>query len=397
MRKIFALLVIFLCAINVNQAFCAQPHDWVWNVLIIPPSTGWEAEPGKSISTALSWCEREISESSSGIGGHDIKFVRLDLPQSSDNYARDIEINIDEHTAAVMSFALEPDADRMFTARLAGSNVPLLIAGGENVLIDRAGRPIANIFALDLYRDYRCPAFAEYAKAIYEKNKRIALAASRFTVNQEREAKICYAMLDNLGFMPMPYWTDASVQDTYYMMSEEIESFEGEQAGVVISFMGGMGAREIWRNFMRIRTSWRLWNCAEPDRTYLSCRGMIFADQNILLASKGGFIETKRLLWRTRAMAINDTPAAGRAIALYEWLKRAIDIMPQPVDTLPRNQLLRNLANVRNIPFGNQVLNISPNLHRPEARDVYIVEVRDREYSEVDLVRVNGLVYIPAY
>ena len=124
---------------------------------------------------------------------------------------------------------------------------------------------------------------------------------------------------------------------------------------------------------------------------------MIFADQNILLASKGGFLETKRLLWRTRAMAITDTPAAGRAIALYEWLKRAIDMMPQPVDTLPRNLLLRNLANVKNIPFGNQVLNISPNLHRPEARDIYIVEVRDREYSEVDLVRVNGLIYVPAY
>ena len=54
-------------------------------------------------------------------------------------------------------------------------------------------------------------------------------------------------------------------------------------------------------------------------------------------------------------------------------------------------------AHVKNIPFGNQVLNIAPNLHRPEARDVYIVEVRDREYSEVDLVRVNGLIYVPAY
>ena len=195
----------------------------------------------------------------------------------------------------------------------------------------------------------------------------------------------------------MPYWADASVRDTYYMMAEEIESFEGDKAGVVISFMGGMGAREIWRNFMRIRTSWRLWNCAEPDRTYLSCRGMIFADQNILLASHGGFIETKRLLWRTRAMAINDTPAAGRAIALYEWLKRAIDMMPQPVDNLSRNLLLRNLAHVKNIPFGNQVLNISANLHRPESRNIYIVEVRNHEFSEVDMVKVNGLIYNSEY
>ena len=69
MRKIFALFVIVLCLVNINAAFCAQRepitnHAWVWNVLVIPPSTGWDNEPGKSIKSALTWCEREISESS---------------------------------------------------------------------------------------------------------------------------------------------------------------------------------------------------------------------------------------------------------------------------------------------------------------------------------------------
>lgn len=398
MRKIFAALVIFLCAVNINQAFCApSSHDWVWNVLVIPPSTGWENDPGKSISTALSWSEREISESSTGVGGHDVNFIRLQLPESSDNPIRDLNINIDTRTIAVMSFALSPDDDRILVSRLAGRDIPLFLAGGENVLIDRGGRPLTNVFALDLYRDYRCSAFAEYARRIYNHEKRIALAASRFTVNQEREAKICYAMLDNLGFMPMPYWADASVKDTYAMMSEEIESFEGEQAGVVISFMGGMGAREIWRNFMRLRTNWRLWNCAEPDNTYLSCRGMIFADQNILLNSLGGFMDTRRLLWRTRAMRVDDNVAAGRAIALCEWLKKAVELMPQPVDTMPGNLLLRNLERVQGIPFGNQVLNISASLHRPSSRNVFIAEVRDKEYTNLDVVNIRGLVYVPAY
>ncbi|MBQ3693500.1 MAG: hypothetical protein II884_01850 [Synergistaceae bacterium] len=403
MRKIFALLVIFLCTSN-TTAFCAQSqiqtqnHDWVWNVLVVPPLSGWESEPGKSISTALSWCEREISESSNGIGGHDVKFTKINISGDAD-IMRTVRLNFDSHTIAIMSFALSPEADRILVARLSGHEIPLMIAGGENVLIDRGGRPAVNIFALDLYRDYRCAAFAEYAKRIYanDKEKRIALAASRFTVNQEREAKICYAMLDNAGFMPMPYWADASVHDTFRMMSEEIESYEGEKAGVVISFMGGMGAREIWRNFMRLRSSWRLWNVSEPDSTYLSCRGMIFADQNVLLDSLGGFIETKRLLWRTRAMRIDDNVAAGRAIALYEWLKRAVDIMPQPVDNMPRAELLRNLSRTQAIPFGNQVLNISPSLHRPYQRDVYIVEVRNREYSNLDVVNTRGLVYVPSY
>ena len=399
MRKIFAFFVIFLCVVNINSAFCAQNqnHDWVWNVLVIPPPGGWETEPGKSIRTALTWCEREISESSSGIGGHDVKFISVPVPNSQDISMSDINLNIDSHTVAVMSFTLTPEADRLLVARMAGMNIPLMLAGGENVLIDRAGRPIQNIFALDLFRDYRCPAFTQYAKKIYPRDTRIALAASRFTVNQEREAKICYNLLDNAGFMPMPYWTDSSVRDSYIMMSEEIESFEGEKAGVVISFMGSMGAREIWRNFMRLRTSWRLWNCAEPENIYLSCRGMIFADQNIKLETLGGFIETKRLLWRTRAMAVDDTVAAGRAVALYEWFKRAVDVMPQPVDAMPRNELLRNLSRVQNIPFGNQNLNISPALHRPMARNIYMVEVRNREFQDIDVVTAVGLPFVPGY
>ena len=394
MRKILCALVIILC--SAQGAFPLQPpdersHDWVWNVLAVPPSGGWNSEPGKSIKTALTWCEKEISESSSGIGGHDVKFV---FANEGDDLPSRGSVN-DPHTVAVMSFTYSPDSDRTLVSRLGGSNIPLMLAGGENILIDRAGRPVNNVFALDMYRDYRCAAFTEYAKRIYQREKRIALAASRFTINQEREAKICYTLLDSAGFIPMPYWTDASARDSYYMMSEEIESFEGEQAGVVISFLGSMGAREIWRNFMRIRTSWRLWNVAEPDEMYLSCRGMIFADQNVLLLTHGCFIETRRMLWRTRAMQVADPVAAGRAIALYEWFKRAVDVMPQPVDNMPRAELLRNMSRVRGIPFGNQTLDISPALHRPSERNVYIVEVRERSFSELDTVKTKAMEYSP--
>lgn len=396
MRKIFALFVIILCLTisSNNQAFCAQSHSWVWNVLVIPPSGGWDNEPGKSISTALKWCEREISESSSGAGGHDINFLRAEISGDIESLYS-MSLNTDSNTIAVISFAELPELDRVLVARMAGRDTPLLLAGGESVIIDIAGRPARNIFALDLFRDYRAAAFTEYAKRLYSKNKRIALAASRFTVHQEREAKICYDLLDKAGFMPMPYWADVSVRDSYAMMSEEIESFEGEQAGVVISFMGSMASREIWRNFMRLRTNWRLWNCAEPANMYLSCRWMVFADQNIMLTSNGGFMETKRMLWRERAMQVNDSVWAGKAIALYEWLKRAVDMMPQPVDIMPKSQFLVNLGRVQAIPFGNQVLNISPELHRPSERDAYIVEVRDKNYSYLDTVRVKGLAYVP--
>ena len=96
-------------------------------------------------------------------------------------------------------------------------------------------------------------------------------------------------------------------------------------------------------------------------------------------------------------MPVSDTVAAGRAIALYEWFKRAVDLMPQPVDGLPHGRLIQNLGRVKSIPFGNQLLDISPSLHRPSERDVFIVEVRNREYSSVDIVKTKALAYNPEY
>ncbi len=96
-------------------------------------------------------------------------------------------------------------------------------------------------------------------------------------------------------------------------------------------------------------------------------------------------------------MQASDYVAAGRAVALYEWLKLAVDVMPQPVDNMPRGLLLQNLARVQGIPFGNQTLNISPNLHRPSARNVYIVEIRDRNFSALDTVNTKALSYVPEY
>ena len=203
-------------------------------------------------------------------------------------------------------------------------------------------------------------------------------------------------MIDKRGFVPMPFWADASVRDTFTMMAEEIESQENNP-GVMVSFLGSMGSREVWRNFMRLRTSWRLWNCAAPENAYLSCRGMLLADQNIKLNELGGFEELKRKIWNTRAIAIMDNVAAGRAIALVEWLQKGINSLPQPVNEMPRNNLLRNLERVKGITFGNQTLDINPTLHRPAKRNAYIVEVRDKKYRHMDTIKVSGLRYADVY
>ncbi len=405
MRKKFlfstGILILFLVLFTSEKILFSQDkinrnspeHSWQWQILVIPPKSGWDNEPGRSISNALAWCEKEISASGSGVGGHDINFIRFAIPEGAN--IKNLSFNLNSASIAVMSFA-DYETDKILVERLSGNQIPLILSGGEDILLDENGPPIKNIFALDLYRDYRCSTFAKYAKKIFKPDARVALAAGRFTLNQEREAKICYDFLDRAGFMPMPFWADASVRDTFNMMSEEIESQENNP-GVMITFLGSMGSREIWRNFMRIRTAWRLWNCTAPAESFLSCRGMVFADQNIKLPESGGFTDLKRHIWMTRALHITDTVAAGRAIALSEWIKMAVNSLPQPVNEISRPALLKALENVKNIPFGNQKLNINPNLHRPYSRNIYIVEVRDHNYKLLDTISTEGMKYTRQY
>ncbi|MCR4818296.1 MAG: hypothetical protein K5841_05000 [Fretibacterium sp.] len=380
-------LVLTIILMWAPDALCAAGPSWLWNVLVIPPRDGWETDVGKSIATVLSWHELEIGESGYGTGGHDVRFNLL--PPMDEDSVLKAPLPVDEKTAAVMSFAA-PEVDRALIARMAKTGVPILLSGGEEVLFDKGTGPARNVFALDLYRDYRCPAFALYAAKTVTPEAHLALIASRFAVNQEREAKITYGFLDEAGFMPLPFWVDASTRNTFDMVSQEIES---SADGVMLSFLGNMGSREMWRSFMRLNTKWRLWNCSSPDESYLSSRGMIFADQNLFLKEHGGFMGLKHRIWTTRAMHISDIVAAGRANALAELLKRGIDALPQPIDVLDRSALLQSLETVQGIPFGLQTLDIVPETHRPRTRQVYITEVSNGAYVLLETLPVTGLVY----
>ena len=218
-NKICCLGLVFMLLLTwTHGAFCAEEHSWMWNVLVIPPQSGWESETGKSIATTLSWHEAEISESGSGIGGHDVRFDLL--PPMDEDSALTAPLPIEARTAAVMSFAA-PEVDRALIARMAGTNVPLFLSGGEDILFDEGAGPARNVFALDLYRDYRCVAFALYAEKTVSQEAHMALIASRFTVNQEREAKLTYGFLDEAGFIPMPFWVDSSVRNSFQMVTQE--------------------------------------------------------------------------------------------------------------------------------------------------------------------------------
>jgi hypothetical protein len=154
-----------------------------------------------------------------------------------------------------------------------------------------------------------------------------------------------------------------------------------------------MGTKEIWRGIMGHQSPYRIWYGGAPDRSFLSYKGMIFADQNMYLDERGGFEQMKRDLWSSRALSVPDKVAAGRANALALWLIQALRGLPGALDSLDKNALLSLLAEARDIPFGAKTLNIDRDTHRPRERQVYILEVRGRNFFVLDTLEVRGLKY----
>ncbi|MDR1875455.1 MAG: hypothetical protein LBQ90_10655 [Synergistaceae bacterium] len=378
----------FVCALFLSTpaAFAVDVSSWTWDVLVVPPDTGWEAEPGLSIQRTLLWHQGVISDKGDGILGHDVRFVFL--PPLSEETAGEYTLPLTPETVGVFSFASHP-VDAALIDRMRKLDIPLLLGGGENVFFYEGARLLPFVFGLDLFRDYRARAFVEYAVRTQVPSSHIGVVGARFTLNEEREAKLCLDLLMDANLMPMPFWVDPSVSDTFQILTQEIKEYT---AGVLISYVGRMASAEIWRGIMGVRSPYRLWYGGAPDRYFLSFRGMIFADQNMYLNTQGGFERLKRELWSSRAVAVGDSAAAGRANALVLWLTEALSTLK--TKTFPdRKALLLQLSRVRNIPFGNQSLDISETTHRPVRRHVRILEIRDRSFFVLDGMDVTGPEY----
>ncbi|MDR2522934.1 MAG: hypothetical protein LBC93_04455 [Synergistaceae bacterium] len=392
---VFAACLSFLCFslyfslyfFGGAPVFAADQSAWTWKVLVVPPDEGWESAVGESVHRILLWRQDEISKSGEGILGHDIEFVLL--PATDEDAVLGYSLPIDARTVAVMSFA-SYSVDKRLITLAAGSGVPLLLAGGENVSLFEQDRLLPYAFALDLYRDYRTTAFAGYAAKTLRPESRLGVMGARFTLNEEREAKICYDLFSAAGFKPMPYWVDASVSDTFSMVEQEIKEASD---GVLISYAGSMAAKEIWRGIMGRRSPYRIWYGSAPDKSFLSFKGVLFADQNAFLDGRGGFDALRRELWSQRAASLSDRVAAGRANALVFWLIEAMKTLPRETERIPKGVLFPKLEAVTGIPFGDQTLDADVRTHRPKRRRTFIFEVRNRSFFLLDTAETDGQPY----
>ena len=201
---------------------------------------------------------------------------------------------------------------------------------------------------------------------------------------------ISFDLFSAEGFIPMPFWLDASVRSSFAMVEHEIKE---ESDGVLISHVGGMATREIWHGITAHRSPYRIWFVGAPDRSLLSFNGMLLVDQNMYLEERGGFEQLRRDLWTTRVLAIPDRVMAGRTNALVIWLTRGLAALPRVGEQVYMEEIFTTLKHVSGIPFGNQTLNIDPETNRPAFRQVHILQVRNRNFHVLSTLNVNGLRY----
>ena len=386
MTKKLCVFFVVLCLAEgsffCGNVFAADETAWTLNVLAIPPDDGWESEAGLSIQRTLLWHQFEVAEKGEGMRGHDLKFIFL--PPTDEDSVQNYVLPTTKQTVAVLSFASYP-VDRRLVEKFSKNGVPLLLAGGENVSLVEQGRLLPSVFALDLFRDYRCRAFVDYASKILDPKARVGIIGARLTLHEEQEARTCTNLFMDAGFMPRTYWTDASARDSFAMVEQEIRNFSD---GVLVSCVGGMASKEMWQGIMRYQSPYRLWYSGVPDKSFLSFRGMLFADQNFSLGKRGEFDALRRSLWVSRALAVPDKVAAGRANALAFWLTTALKASQ---GGFTGGKVLPQLAKVRDIPFGDQLLSIDETTHRPYRRRVYILEVRERSFFVRDVLDVEGI------
>ena len=366
-------------------ALAAVSDEWTWKIFAVPPDSGWGSEEGRSIEATLTWFKKEINNDPNGLLDHDIDFIYMEKPITAQTVVSGASMIKNSKCIATLNFASD-EINCLLVPLLGNGKMPVLLSHGEEVWLMDGALPYPPVFALQLYRDYRTAALAEYVKKVFvpSNNNRIAIVGSRFSLNEEREARICEDILSGMALPVISFWTDSSAFNTFRLLESEIES---SSTGILFCYVGSMATREIWRGVRGLNSQFQIWYPGTPNELFSSYNGIVFADQSKKDIEEGIFISLKRKLWVSRAVDVKDGAAAGNAYALVSWLLEAI----KKGKTADSDVLVYSLANAENIPFGNQTLNISSETHRPVSRNVYIMRIIDKAYELIDILKVKGL------
>jgi hypothetical protein len=347
---------------------------------VVPPPEGWTGPAGASAKGALRLAEREIALTHEGIHGKEVFFLYASA-RSPEEVRKRLPQWRALRAAAILSFADE-ETNRLLLRECGRSGPPLILAEGENLSLRGADdRPLPFAFALGLYWTFRANAIAEAAVPVrtrpsvaifYDPNDpRLFRGAARTDLLVRRRGGVAIS----IG-MPGVEGNDPSVP-----VGEAVE----EGAGSLVSWLDAQGTLTLYGVLSTRKDPVRLYHGFGRSALLLGASGVLLADQRAPLENdEKGKQAIQDQVWRLFGVKPPDPVLAGMAYAMGRWVIAGL----QDAGGAEPSLLAPALARVGEFPLLGEVLAADPATHRPLARRVGLLVVRDRRFVQERTLRV---------
>jgi hypothetical protein len=383
----FFLFGVPECRAATRDLVVGLEDGWIWQVALLPPEEGWESEAGISALGAVRLAEWKVKDSADGVSGRDIRFHK-EPEVTVETAAGRVADWRKRNVSAVLSFGGGREIS-ILRPHLAGAGPVFLSSFGENGNIqDGSGLPDRMLFALDLFRDFRITAFAEYASRILPEESVVAILGDKLDPSLERFSRNLGDFLFSGGFQTAHFWIPGGGMDSFRMIEAETVS---SGARVLISWAGSMVVRDIWRGMRHRKGAFEIWYGGEPQPLLRSFDGVVTADQDFPVRTDRTFITLGREIWRRNKTTVRDPGMAGRAYTSCSWLFEAFRLAGTSDPVL----LAEAMKRVEGLAFGSQTLSINPATHRPYERSVAFMSVQGREFHPLTVFPVRGPDFLP--
>ncbi len=354
---------------------------WIWQIVLLPPPSGWESDSGISALGAVRCEEDSLAESSGGAAGRDIHFLKEEA-LTSDNVLPRLAKWREKNIAAVLSFG--DGVNAALLAPLLGTTGPVFLsAGGEGTDLRGETGPAPLMFALDLFQDFRVAAFTRYAEQTLSPGASVAIIGDRLDPTLDANARGLSERLNEKKYSVSTYWIPGAGIDSFNMIGSEVMASGAE---VFISLAGTMVVRDLWLGSRRQGHPFSLWYCGMYGDFLRAFDGVLLTDQNFPLTRDRALITLGREIRKKQKVFVRDEPLAGRAVACCSWLFKALS-RAGSADPL---SLSRAMEKVEGVQLGSQTLSINPMTHRPKEREVAILTVQKGDFHPLEVLSIRG-------
>ena len=378
---LFAFFLPFPDASGSERIPVGVEDGWIWQIVLLPPPSGWESDSGISALGAVCLEENSLAESAGGAAGRDVHFLKEEALTSENVLLRLAEWR-KKKIAAILSFGDGTDAALL--APLLGASGPVFLsAGGEGIDLRGEKGPLPLMFALDLFQDFRLAAFTRYAEQTLSPDVPIAILGDRLDPTLDSNARGIAERLSEKNFTVSTYWIAGAGIDSFKMIGSEVMASGAE---VFISLAGTMVVRDLWLGSRRQGYPFSLWYCGMYGEFLRAFEGVLLVDQNFPLTLDRALVTLGREIRKKQKVFVRDEPLAGRASACCRWLFKALGSAGS-ADPLSLSSAMERAEGVQ---LGSRKLSIDPATHRPKEREVAFLTVQKGNFHPLKLLSIRG-------